>query len=69
MPEHGVGLVQLLHAARHRFHGDAEFLGQFRLLLALVRHELVQRRVDQADGDRESVHGLEDTDKVTSLKR
>ena len=31
------------------------------------RQELVQRRIESADGDRESVHGAEDADEVGAL--
>ena len=31
--------------------------------------ELVQRRIEQADGDRQRFHGLEQTDKVGALHR
>ena len=67
--EHGVGFVELLDAARDDFGAEAEFLGELFLLLALVRDELVQRRIDEADGDRESIHRLEDADEVAALER
>ena len=37
--------------------------------LDLVRQELVQRRVEQPDGDREPVHRREDADEVVALQR
>ena len=48
---------------------DADFLRQLRLLGRIVRHKFVQRRIDQADGDRQAVHGLEDSDEVAPLER
>ena len=35
----------------------------------ILGRELVQRRVDQADGDGLAVHGLEDADEVVALER
>ena len=67
--QHGVGFVQLRHAALHGFHGNAQFLGQFRLLGVLVRHELVQRRIDQANRNRKTIHHLKDADEVAALER
>ena len=43
---------------------DADLGRQLLLLLGIVRHELVQGRVDQADRHREAVHGLEDADEI-----
>ena len=67
--EHGVGFVELLDAARDDVGAEAEFLGELFLLLALVRNELVQRRIDEADGDRESIHRFEYADEVAALER
>ncbi len=39
------------------------------MLGALVGDELVERRVNQPDGDREAVHGFEDADKIATLER
>ena len=36
-----------------------EAVGQFALLFLALRHELVQRRIEQADGDRQAVHGFQ----------
>ena len=49
--------------------GDAEFLGRFGLRLRLVRQELVQRRIEQANRDRQAVHRLEDADEILALMR
>src|SRR5271156_372710 len=46
-----------------------KFLAELFLLGALVGNEFMQRRIDQADGDRESVHGFEDADEVATLER
>src|SRR2546422_594346 len=48
---------------------DAEFLRELFLFLPFVGDELVEWRIDQANGDREAVHGLEDTDEVAALER
>src|SRR5260221_2499051 len=69
MAEHGVGFVQLLHTARYDFHGNAQVLGKLRLLIQFVRHELVQRWIDQANRDGQAVHRFEDADQVATLKR
>ena len=73
--EHGVDLVQFLHAGQQR----AQFLelGRARLGVFKVRdfdqqifalgQELMQRRIEQADGDRQRFHGLEEADKVGAL--
>ncbi len=73
--EHGVLLVQLLHPRQQR----AQFLelgraglGVFQVLdlhhqILALGQELVQRRIDGADGDRQRLHGLEEADKVGAL--
>ena len=43
--------------------------GHFGDLLLAVRQELVQRRIEQADGDRAAVHDLEQLDEVGALHR
>ena len=48
---------------------QAEALGQLGLVLLVVRQELVQRRVEQADRDRQALHRLEDADEVFALVR
>ena len=50
---------------------DADLLGDFFLALHVVvlRQELVQRRIEQADGDRVAVHRFEDADEVLLLER
>src|SRR5882762_964050 len=60
MAEHRVGFVQLLNAPGNSVDVDLQVAGQLFLLGAIVRDEFVKRRVDQTDGDRESVHGFED---------
>lgn len=41
------------------FDRDAERCGQFGPRLGSIRHEFVQRRVEQTEGDRQSAHRLE----------
>ncbi len=67
--EHRVHFVQLADAGLHVGRRDAEFLGSFGLRLGVVRQELVQRRIQQADRDRQAVHRLEDADEVLALQR
>ena len=67
--QHRVGLVQLLHARTHLRDRHPHDLRKLGLLLLLVRHELVQRRIDQADRDRLALHRLEDADEVLALVR
>ena len=37
---------------------DAQCTGQLCLLFRTLRHELVQRRVEETDGHRQTLHGL-----------
>ncbi len=45
------------------------FFRQLRLFVRIVRNELVKRRIDEPNGDREAVHRLEDADEIPPLKR
>ena len=67
--QHGVGFMELFDAPGHHIDADAEFLRQLLLLGAIVGHKFVKRRVDQANGDGKAVHGFEDADEITALKR
>jgi hypothetical protein len=62
--EHRVELVQLGHAARHFFHRHAELVGQFGLLVVRLRQELVQRRIEEADGGGQAVERAEDAGEI-----
>ena len=74
-PEHGVLLVQLFDPRQQR----AQFLelgraglGVYQVLnldhqILALGQELVQRRIDGADGDGQRLHGLEEADKVGAL--
>ncbi len=74
-PEHGVQLVQLFHASQQR----AQFLelgrarlGVFKVLdfdqqVLALGQELVQRRIDGADGDGQRLHRLEEAGEVGAL--
>ncbi len=74
-PQHRILLVQPADrlqqraiAVRHRLAGgggDAQAHREF----GEIREELVQRRVDQADRHRQTVHRREDRNKVVALKR
>ena len=50
MASMGLASCNCCHAARHDFHGEMpRSLASSVWLIELVRHELVQRRVDKAD--------------------
>ena len=77
--QHGVLLAQRLDGGQHRARLDergivlrgaavAE-LGDLDEQLAVVGQELVERRVDEADDDRQAAHGLEDAPEVALLER
>ena len=66
-PEHRVELVEFLDALFDLLDGHAHLLGQVLLRGVLVREELVQRRVEEADGGREAFEGLEDAGEVALL--
>ena len=75
-PEHRVLLVQPLHRVEQR---AARFVStgaprsscerDLDRQVGVVGQELVQRRVDQPDRDRQPVHRLEDPDEVVALHR
>src|SRR5579863_7773070 len=69
MAEHRVGLVELFNAASDDVGTEAKFLRKLFLLLAIVRNELVQRWIDEADGHRESIHCFKYADEVAALER
>ena len=54
MAEHRVELVQFADAPLQRLDRDAGGLGDLGDLLVRVRQEFVQRRIEQADGDRQA---------------
>src|ERR1019366_339491 len=75
MAKHGIDLMQLLHTVEQR--AQLFQLGRFRLgdfqlrdfhhQVFAARQELVQRWIDGADGDRETIHGAKDADKIVAL--
>src|SRR5688500_1962642 len=67
--EHGIGLVQLLHAVLHLLEAQPQRLRERLLVLVVVRQEFVQRRIQEADRHRQSLHRLEDADEVFALIR
>ena len=68
MPKHRIRFVQLRHAAFHLFERHAHFAREFALLLLIVRHKLVQRRIEQTHRHRQAIHRSEDPDEVSALK-
>ncbi len=69
MSEHRIGLVEQFHLAREAFQGDAHVLSQNFQLLGSLGQELMERRVKDADDDRQPSHLLKDRLKVVSLHR
>ena len=77
MSEHGIEFVQLLHPAKQRF--ESLQLWRFRLggfehrdlnhQVFAPRQELVQRRIESTDGDREAIHRAKYTDEIGALQR
>ena len=64
---HRVELVQLGRAALERLHRDAGRARDLRELGLRVRQELVQRRVEQAYGDGQARHHLQDAHEIGAL--
>ena len=68
--EHRVELVQFLRRARAIVSArHADLLGQLGLRRGVVRQELVQRRIEQADRHRLAVHRAEQAVEVVALER
>ena len=59
----------MFNAASHFLDVEVQFLRQLLLLRPLVWHELVQRRIDQTNRHRKTVHSFEDADEVAPLER
>ena len=55
MTKHRIKFVQLTNAPRDVFHGDAEFVCQLTLLRVIGGQEFMKRRIQKADGCRQSV--------------
>ena len=66
---HGVELVQRGNDLVQVLDAQAHFCGQICDILRIGRDELVQGRVEQADGDRAALHGLVNGLKVGLLDR
>jgi len=56
--EHGIGLAESVASFSRLLDGDVKLGGQGCEPVLAVRHELVQRRIKQPDGDREAVEDL-----------
>ena len=69
MAQHRVGLGQLRRAPAHRLDVGAERPRHLLQLRVGVRQELVQRRVEQPDGDRQVAHDAEQLVEVVALER
>src|SRR5690606_28951721 len=69
MAEHGIGLFQLQHTLANLLKGHAGCFRYLPDLLLAPRQELMQRRIEQTDGDRQALHDREDLDEVLLLHR
>jgi hypothetical protein len=67
MAEHRVDFLELGDAVGELFGIDADGLGHFPDLVGRTGEELVQRRVEQPDGDRQTGHDLEQRGEVLAL--
>ena len=67
MAEHRVGLGQLRRPAAHAVDVGAERLRHLGQLGLAVRQEFVQRRIEQADRHRQTLHDAEQLDEVPAL--
>ena len=69
MTQHRVMLAKRFHTFLDLLNGHAHSLSHFLLTFQIVRNELMQRRIEQTNGNRTSGHSLEDTLKVLFLIR
>ena len=75
-PEHRILLAHAFDGAQQRLFGLELLLGRLLQphgrhldqLLVVVGQELVERRVDQPDDDRQAMHLLEDADEIRALE-
>mmetsp|Transcript_2482 Transcript_2482/g.3526 ORF Transcript_2482/g.3526 Transcript_2482/m.3526 type:complete len:709 (-) Transcript_2482:241-2367(-) len=69
-PQHGVDLREFVDLVQHSLDSDAQLLGHHLadVLHLAVGEELVERRVEEADGDGAVVHGREDALEVGALE-
>ena len=67
--QHGVILSQALNAALDSSHIYPHLLSHNLLASQIVRHELMERRVEQTDINRTTIHGLQNTLEVGLLIR
>ena len=69
MAQHRIRFMELFDASNHNFNFHSDFLGQLFLLGPLMRKEFMKRRIDEANGDRQTLHRLEDADEIAALER
>ncbi len=67
MAQHRVEFMEFTRAALQMFDAKAGHLRQIGEFRIGMRQELVQRRVEQADGDRKARHHLEDRLEIAAL--
>ncbi len=65
--EHRIELVQFLHALLNLLNRHAHFLGQIILRRVVMREEFMQRRIQEANGRRQTFQFLEDADEILLL--
>ena len=66
--QHGVEFLQTVANEFHFLEGAASLLGKLSHGLELMGYELVQGRIEQADGHFIAIHSLEDTLEVATLQ-
>ncbi len=67
MAEHRVELVQFGDAGAQRFRIGVQLVGHLLDLVIGLGQEFMQRRIEQADGDRQARHDLEQLDEILAL--
>src|SRR6202158_370567 len=67
MSKHWIRFMQLLDPTRDNVNVHADFARQLFLLLPVVRHEFMQRRIQQANRHRIPVHLLKDPAEISPL--
>ena len=66
--QHGVGLPQPLQLGLQVLGADVEVVGQFRGFFHCMRHEFMERGVQEPDSNRPAFHGLENAEEIVFLQ-
>ena len=67
--QHGIEFVEFFDALRNSVHAQAKLLCQQILRGVIVGQEFVQRRIEEADGGRQTLEFLENAHKIFALIR